>query len=118
MQPITLLPPCRSVSILIPYMPPSLDRFIGGQQQPLITRITWSALCSCPGLRCLGSEDHDLQGTVQIIGCTELPQHFPLALVVYGELDYVQGVPKAEFKQVYHKYMHVWRNAAAADLKL
>lgn len=65
---------------------------------------------------------------MRIIDFTGLPQHFPLAIVVWGDLDMLHGMPTTDFKLEdidFDGYawrskanMYVARNAAAANLKV
>ena len=81
--------------------------------------ITWAALTSSAGIRHLGYGDHVLEAPVRIIGCSGLPQSIALAIVVWGDLGFVHGVPRTEFTlDGTQPACHVWRTAAAAHLKV
>ena len=78
----------------------------------------WSALTGA-GVRYLGicgQPVHELR----IVGYNEAPVHeVPWALVIWGDMNNVQGVPAAFFEA--HELVpsrHVWRNAAAGDIWL
>ena len=76
----------------------------------------WAALAS-PGVRCLGSASRPVLDE-SIIGCTGLPAHdAPWALVVWGDMSDVQGLPVHCFVEE-APGKHVWRNAAAAGLEV
>lgn len=112
MQPITMLPACSVVGLQ--------------WNHAVNMTIMWSALCSSPGVRHRGSLDEYLtqeEGPVHILGCTGLPDTFPLAIMVWGDLSMVHGVPRHEFVPEathleWRVNMWVWRSATAADLKI
>lgn len=104
-QPIAVLPACGSIEICP----------VEGQ---VSLCVAWAALSGSPGVRHLGAEKRPLSGAVQVIDCTGLPEAFPLAVVVWGDLGLVQGVPSAEFElHATQPDMNVWRNAAAVGLE-
>ena len=74
----------------------------------------WAALAS-PGVRCLGSADQPLLD-VEVRGCPGVPvQGAPWALAGWADMRTVWGLPVASFLEE-APGMHVWRNAAGADL--
>ena len=101
---ITALPACQSRAIM------QYD----AERQPLW--IEWAALSARPGVSQLGDRVSTFQGTV--LGCTGEPLcgPQPWALVVWGPLAGVQGLPHDRFAEE-QPGKHVWRNRAGALLK-
>ena len=75
----------------------------------------WAALAG-PGVRCLGSI-HQHMRSVDVRGCSGSPAHRqPWVLVIWAHPLNVRGLPVNSFAEE-APGMHVWRNAAGADLE-
>ena len=87
-----------------------------GQQRAL--HIAWAALAGSGGVRSLGTP-HNLIGAVHVEGFTGPPvMQKPWVLILWTQsLARVSGVPRGSFVQE-QSSAHVWRNAAAADMKV
>ena len=107
--PVATLPSCRALHL----------SYEAGNRKAASLDIMWAALCSRPGVRHLGSADAPLVDGdgFRILGCAGMPIGFPLAVVVWGDLGLVHGVPVSAFvREASAPDKWVWRSAAAMGL--